>query len=54
MKRRFAVTLCVCLTLPLVAQQKEQDRLRASYTVMTEILGTPDKGIPRDLLNKAE
>lgn len=54
MKRRFAVTLCVCLTLPLVAQQKEQDRLRASYTVMKEILGTPDKGIPRDLLNKAE
>lgn len=54
MKRRFTVTLCVCLTLPLVAQQKEQDRLRESYTVMTEILGTPDKGIPRDLLNKAE
>jgi len=54
MKRRFTVTLCVCLALPLVAQQKEQDRLRASYTVMTDILGTPDKGIPRDLLNKAE
>ena len=54
MKRRFTVTLCVCLTLPLVAQEKEQDRLRESYTVMTEILGTPDNGIPRDLLNKAE
>ena len=54
MKRRFTVMLCVCLTLPLVAQQKEQERLRESYTVMTEILGTPDKGIPRDLLNKAE
>src|SRR5208283_612704 len=54
MKRWFTVALCVCLTLPLVAQQKEQDRLRESYTVMTKILGTPDKGIPRDLLNKAE
>jgi lipid-binding SYLF domain-containing protein len=54
MKRQFTVTLCFCLILPLVAQQKEQDRLRESYTVMTEILGTPDKGIPRDLLNKAE
>ena len=54
MKRWFTVTLCVCLTLPLVAQQKEQDRLRESNTVMKEILGTPDKGIPRDLLNKAE
>jgi lipid-binding SYLF domain-containing protein len=54
MKRRLTVTLCVCLTLPLIAQQKEQDRLKESYTVMKEILGTPDKGIPRDLLNKAE
>ena len=54
MKRWFTVTLCVCLTLPLVAQQKEQDRLRESNTVMKEILGTPDKGVPRDLLNKAE
>jgi SH3 domain-containing YSC84-like protein 1 len=54
MKRWFTVTLCVCLTLPLVAQEKEQERLRESYTVMTEILGTPDKGIPRDLLDKAE
>jgi SH3 domain-containing YSC84-like protein 1 len=54
MKQWFTVTLCVCLTLPLIAQQKEQDRLKGSYTVMTEILGMPDKGIPRDLLNKAE
>src|SRR5271165_86541 len=54
MKRWFTVALCVCLTLPLVAQQKEQDRLKESYRVMKEILGAPDGGIPRDLLNKAE
>jgi len=54
MKGRLTVTLCVCLTLPLIAQQKEQDRLKESYMVMKEILATPDKGIPRDLLNKAE
>jgi len=54
MKRRLTVTLCFCLSLPLFAQQKEQDRLKESYTVMKEILGTPDRGIPRDLLNKAE
>jgi lipid-binding SYLF domain-containing protein len=53
-KGRLTVTLCVCLTLPLIAQQKEQDRLKESYMVMKEILATPDKGIPRDLLNKAE
>jgi hypothetical protein len=46
MKRRLTVALSVCLTLPLIAQQKEQDRLKESYTVMKEILGTPDKGIP--------
>jgi hypothetical protein len=45
MKRRLTVMLCVCLTLPLIAQQKEQDRLKESYTVMKEILGMPDKGI---------
>ena len=54
MKRWFSVALCFFSTLPLAAQQKEQDRLKQSYLVMKEILGMPDKGIPRDLLNKAE
>ena len=54
MKRWFAVVLWMCSTLSLVAQEKEQDRVKESYQVMKEILGMPDKGIPRDLLNKAE
>jgi SH3 domain-containing YSC84-like protein 1 len=54
MKWWFVVAVWMCFTLPLVAQQKEQDRLKESYLVMKEILGMPDKGIPRDLLNKAE
>src|SRR5690348_14731176 len=54
MKRWFGVALWMCSTLPLAAQQKEQDRVKESYLVMKEILGMPDKGIPRDLLNKAE
>src|SRR5690348_17779685 len=54
MKRWSAIALCVCCALHLAAQQKEQDRLKESYLVMKEILGMPDKGIPRDLLNKAE
>ena len=54
MKQWFAVVLYMCSALPLVAQQKEQDRVKESYLVMKEILGMPDKGIPRDLLNKAE
>jgi lipid-binding SYLF domain-containing protein len=54
MKRWFAISVGVCFALHLAAQQKEQDRLKESYLVMKEVLGMPDKGIPRDLLNKAE
>ena len=48
----FAVTLL--LAFSSFAQKKEDERLQESYNVLKEILGTPDKGIPRDLLNKAE
>src|SRR5215813_8685944 len=47
----FAVSLL--LALSSFAQKKEKERLQESYTVLKEILGTPDKGIPRDLLDKA-
>ena len=53
-KLLFVVVLSMSSTLTIGAQQKEQDRLRQSYLVMEEIVGMPDKGIPRDLLNKAE
>jgi len=42
--------LCV---FPSFTQEKEDTRLKDSYTVLKEILGTPDKGIPKDLLNKS-
>jgi SH3 domain-containing YSC84-like protein 1 len=55
MMKRFN---CLCLTLmlaaPMVAQQKEQKRIQDSYQVLREIIGMPDKGIPQDLLDKAE
>jgi lipid-binding SYLF domain-containing protein len=54
MKRLTASMLCACCVLPLCAQKKEDTRLKDSYTVLKEILATPDKGIPRDLLNKSE
>jgi lipid-binding SYLF domain-containing protein len=34
--------------------RKEADRLKESAQVLKEIVGMPDKGIPADLLNKAE
>jgi SH3 domain-containing YSC84-like protein 1 len=54
MKRILAVSVCLCLAIPLFAQNKEDERLNASYQVLKEILATPDKGIPRDLLDKSE
>jgi SH3 domain-containing YSC84-like protein 1 len=53
---RMYVLLAVSLLFALSssAQKKEEDRLKESYNVLKEILGTPDKGIPRDLLDKAE
>lgn len=54
MKKLVLMVLCVCLSLPMLAQEKEQQRLTDSYNVLHEILGMPDKGIPTDLLNKAE
>jgi lipid-binding SYLF domain-containing protein len=49
----LAVSL-LFLVLSTFAQKKEEERLQESYNVLKEILGTPDKGIPRDLLDKAE
>lgn len=51
-----AVVLLVCMMLgfvfPLLAQNKEKDRLQDSADVMKEVLGMPD-GIPKELMNKA-
>lgn len=54
MKRLLIVVLSLGLAVPLFSQAKEDDRLDASYQVLKEILATPDKGIPIDLLNKSE
>jgi SH3 domain-containing YSC84-like protein 1 len=54
MKIRILLVVLLCSAFGAYAQDKEDDRMKNSYTVMKEILGMPDKGIPRDLLNKAE
>jgi lipid-binding SYLF domain-containing protein len=54
MRKSLAVALCLCFALSAFAQDKEADRLKESYSVLKAVLGMPDKGIPRDLLNKAE
>jgi len=54
MKRWFVLALCFFWAMATFAQQHEQERLKASYEVLHDVLGMPDKGIPTDLLNKAE
>ena len=51
------LTLLACLTTCCVVlateATKEADRLQKAATILTEVMGTPDKAIPQDLLNKA-
>jgi lipid-binding SYLF domain-containing protein len=54
MRKYVLIALSLLLPLYSLAQKKEADRLKESYNVLKEILGTPDKGIPQNLLDKAE
>ena len=53
MKKQAALVWLICCGLPLLAQEKEAARLKESYHVLKEIMDSPDKGIPRDLLDKS-
>jgi len=54
MRKYVLFALSLLLAISSFAQKKEEDRLNESYNVLKEILGTPDKGIPRGLLDKSE
>jgi len=49
----MAALVVFLLAAPLVAQDKEAERLQKAATVIDEAMGMPEKGIPRDLLDKA-
>ena len=51
--RKFALALSLCSSVVLVAADTPQERLSDSAKVFNEIMATPDKGIPQDLLEKA-
>jgi lipid-binding SYLF domain-containing protein len=52
---KILMTLVICLgtAMSALAQEKETERINESRQVLKEILGMPDKGIPKDLLDKA-
>jgi lipid-binding SYLF domain-containing protein len=54
MRRLAAQILFTGCLLPLLAQETENTRLKDSYNVLKEMLASPDKGIPNDLLQKSE
>jgi lipid-binding SYLF domain-containing protein len=54
MKTFMIVVLCLCSPVVLLAKSKEEDRLKESRDVLKEILAMPDKGIPKDLLDRSE
>ena len=55
MRNFIAAFLCLSLSGAALAAEgsREAERLQKAAEVINEIMGTPEKGIPRDLLNKA-
>ncbi len=53
MKKQIVVIAAVCLTAAYAADQGPAPRLNAAADVFTEIMGTADKAIPQELLEKA-
>lgn len=55
MKRQLAVLIAlgIAITLPLIAQTKEDTRLQDSATVLQQIL-SEDNGLPKNILNQAD
>jgi lipid-binding SYLF domain-containing protein len=53
MKIRICLISAVCVSAALAAERGPADRLHASAEVFSEIMSTPDKGVPQDLLDKS-
>jgi SH3 domain-containing YSC84-like protein 1 len=52
--RLLVLTTSLCLPLVSFAAETAQERLRSATDVFHDIMATPDKSIPRDLLEKAQ
>jgi len=53
MKKFVVLLLSAFVAAPVFAQSEAAQRLQAATEVMRQIMQTPDKGIPQDLLSKA-
>ena len=50
----FGVIAGLCVSAAILQAESAQERLRDATSVFNEIMATPDKAIPADLLEKAE
>src|SRR3954447_5991867 len=51
--RKFALALALCSSTVLLADDTAQERMSDATKVFSEVMATPDKGIPQNLLEKA-
>jgi lipid-binding SYLF domain-containing protein len=52
--KRIAISVALLLPITVFAADTAQERLDAAATAFSEIMRTPDKGIPQDLLAKTQ
>jgi len=52
--RHIAISAALLLPMAALAADTAQERLDAAATVFSEIMSTPDKGIPQDLLARSQ
>ncbi len=52
--RTFAIVASAIISSTMLLADTAADKIQESTTVLSEIMGTPDKGIPHDLFNKAQ
>src|SRR5262245_59614183 len=51
--RTLTMLFSLCLSAGLALAESTQERLNDATTLFTEIMATPDRSIPQDLLQKA-
>jgi SH3 domain-containing YSC84-like protein 1 len=51
--KAFNLAITLCFSALLMRAESSQERLEAATHVLNEVMSTPDKGIPQDLLEKA-
>ncbi|HLY98994.1 MAG TPA: lipid-binding SYLF domain-containing protein [Candidatus Angelobacter sp.] len=54
MKRFFSIFVLVLIAAHMVWAESEAERIESAAIVMNEIMSTPDKGIPEEILNSAQ